>query len=80
MVGLSPTILLNPAGTRPEPAVSVPSLILQHREDSLAPLAVGEYLHRHLKNSELQVLDVAGHCAHMSLPELVVRAMRAYLH
>jgi sigma-B regulation protein RsbQ len=62
------------------PAVTVPSLILQHREDSLAPLAVGEYLHRHLKNSELQVLDVAGHCAHMSHPELVVRAMRAYLH
>ncbi|MNI36249.1 hypothetical protein D3C73_902930 [compost metagenome] len=25
LVGLSPTILLNPAGTRPEPAVSVPS-------------------------------------------------------
>src|SRR4051812_27579386 len=24
-VGLSPTMLLNPAGTRPEPAVSVPS-------------------------------------------------------
>ena len=33
-----------------------------------------------IKNSELQVLDVAGHCAHMSHPELVVRAMRAYLH
>ena len=25
LVGLSPTILLKPAGTRPEPAVSVPS-------------------------------------------------------
>ena len=54
----------------------VPSLILQHREDSLAPLTVGEYLHQHLKNSRLQVLDVAGHCAHMSHPELVVSAMR----
>ena len=61
------------------PRVSVPSLILQHRQDSLAPLGVGEYLHRHLRGSQLQVLDVAGHCAHMSHPDLVVAAMRAYL-
>jgi sigma-B regulation protein RsbQ len=58
------------------PKVAVPSLILQHREDSLAPLSVGEYLHQHLNNSRLQVLDVAGHCAHMSHPDLVVSAMR----
>lgn len=61
------------------PAVSVPALILQHRQDSLAPLAVGSYLHRHLKNSQLQVLDVVGHCAHMSNPDLVVSAMRDYI-
>jgi len=62
------------------PKVAVPSLILQHREDSLAPLTVGEYLHQHLKNSRLQVLDVAGHCAHMSHPQLVVSAIRNELH
>lgn len=62
------------------PRVKVPSLILQHREDSLAPMAVGQYLHQHLQGSQLQVLDVAGHCAHMSHPELVVAAMRAYLN
>lgn len=61
------------------PKVTVPSLILQHREDSLAPLAVGQYFHEHLRGSQLQVLDVAGHCAHMSHPELVIAAMRAYL-
>ena len=61
------------------PRVSVPSLILQHRQDSLAPVSVGEYLHRHLQGSQLRVLDVAGHCAHMSHPDLVVAAMRAYL-
>jgi len=61
------------------PQVRCPSLILQHRNDALAPLAVGEYLHRHLAGSTLQVLDVQGHCAHMSQPQLVIDAMRRYL-
>jgi sigma-B regulation protein RsbQ len=60
-------------------AVTVPSLILQHRRDALAPLTVGDYLHAHLANSRLEVLDVSGHCAHMSHPQLVVAAMRRYL-
>lgn len=61
------------------PHVSCPSLILQHRYDALAPVEVGEYLHQHLRNSTLQVLDVVGHCSHMSHPQLVVDAMKAYL-
>ena len=60
-------------------AVTAPSLLLQHRHDALAPLAVGNYLHAHMANSRLQVLDVSGHCAHMSHPDLVVAAMRPYL-
>lgn len=59
--------------------VTTPSLILQHRYDALVPLEVGEYLHRSLRGSTLKVLDVAGHCGHMSHPSLVVDAMRAYL-
>jgi sigma-B regulation protein RsbQ len=61
------------------PRVRCPSLILQHARDTLAPLAVGEYLHRHLRDSRLEVLDVAGHCGHMSNPALVVDAMQRYL-
>jgi sigma-B regulation protein RsbQ len=59
--------------------VTVPCLILQHRHDTLAPLAVGDYLHAHLQHSTLQVLDVVGHCAHMSHPELVIDAIRTVL-
>lgn len=62
------------------PRVTTPALILQHRRDHLAPLGVGDYLHRQLAGSQLQVLDVAGHCAHMSHPTLVIEAMRAYLN
>jgi sigma-B regulation protein RsbQ len=59
--------------------VTVPSLILQHRADNLAPVSVGEYVYAHLADSTLNVLDVQGHCSHMSAPELVIEAMRAYL-
>jgi len=61
------------------PLVTRPCLILQHRHDSLAPLAVGTYLHEHLNGSTLQILEVAGHCAHMSHPELVVNAIRNFV-
>jgi len=60
------------------PRVTRPSLLLQHRQDNLAPLAVGEYLRQHLPLSTLEVLDVAGHSAHLSHPDLVVQAMQAY--
>jgi len=61
------------------PLVNVPCLILQHRQDTLAPLGVGEYLHGHLLHSTLRILDTHGHCAHMSDPALVVAAMRDFL-
>ncbi len=61
------------------PQVTRPCLILQHREDALAPLCVGDYVHAHLKGSTLQILDTHGHCAHMSAPQLVIDAMRTYL-
>jgi sigma-B regulation protein RsbQ len=61
------------------PQVTRPSLILQHRTDNLAPLAVGDYLHAHLPGSTLRILDVEGHCAHMSNPALVIAAMRDYM-
>ena len=61
------------------PKVSAPCLILQHRADTLAPLSVGDYLHAHLPHSTLQVMDVVGHCAHMSHPDLVIAAIRSVM-
>lgn len=61
------------------PKVKVPSLILQHRTDSLAPISVGEYLHANLIGSTLKVLEVQGHCSHMSEPALVIDAMHEFL-
>ncbi|WP_333608125.1 alpha/beta fold hydrolase [Arsukibacterium sp.] len=59
--------------------LSVPALILQHKEDALASVAVGQFVHQQIKNSELVVLDVAGHAAHMSHPALVIQAMQHFL-
>lgn len=59
--------------------VPVPSLLLQHRKDNLAPLGVGEYMHAQMPQSTLQILDVEGHCAHLSNPALVIEAMRQYM-
>jgi len=56
-----------------------PALILQHQKDALVPLGVADYMHQALKNSTLTLLDVMGHSAHMSHPELVIKAMRDYL-
>lgn len=59
--------------------VSVPSLVLQVRNDSIAPMAVGEYVHRHLEGSEFVVLPTTGHCPHMTHPRETIEAIRAYL-
>jgi sigma-B regulation protein RsbQ len=60
-------------------AVRVPSLILQCSEDIIAPLEVGEYLHRELPGSTLRVMKATGHCPHMSAPDETVALMREYL-
>jgi sigma-B regulation protein RsbQ len=59
--------------------VTKPCLILQHSDDALVPVSVGDYLHRELRGSQLELLDVKGHSAHMSQPELVIAAMQRYL-
>ena len=61
------------------PGVTVPTLILQCREDLIAPMPVGEYVHRAVPGSELVVLDATGHCPHLSEPEQTIAAMRGWL-
>jgi sigma-B regulation protein RsbQ len=60
-------------------SVQTRSLILQCREDAIAPPAVGEYVHRQLADSELVLLDATGHCPHLSAPEQTLAAIEAFL-
>ncbi|TVY03262.1 alpha/beta fold hydrolase [Cohnella terricola] len=59
--------------------VTVPSLILQCSEDSIAPKEVGDYLHAHLKGSTLKVMQAKGHYPHLSHPEETTRLIKEYL-
>ncbi|MDF2451443.1 MAG: alpha/beta hydrolase fold protein [Bacteroidota bacterium] len=59
--------------------VKTPSLILQCSDDIIAPLEVGEYLHKNISNSALKVLSATGHCPHMSAPEETIAAIKEYL-
>lgn len=61
------------------PRVEARTLVLQSREDVIAPLPVGDYVQRHLPDSRMVILDAAGHCPHLSAPEQTIAAMEAFL-
>ncbi|MEV0953239.1 alpha/beta hydrolase [Promicromonospora sp. NPDC050249] len=60
-------------------AVRTPSLVVQCREDAIAPVEVGEYVHDRLADSKLVLIDAVGHCPNLSAPEKLITAMREYL-
>lgn len=56
-----------------------PSLILQCSEDVIAPLEVGQYVHRNVPGSKLVILRATGHCPNLSAPDETIAAIREYL-
>jgi len=58
---------------------SPPALLLQSRDDMLAPLGVGDYLHRRMPQSTLRILETEGHCPHMTAPDSVTDAIVEYM-
>lgn len=61
------------------PKLLTPALILQCDEDLIAPVQVGEYLHRALPHSTLTIIDNVGHCPHLSAPSLSSNAIDQFL-
>lgn len=61
------------------PRLKIPTLILQCSDDLIAPLQVGEYMHKHTPNSTLKVMKATGHCPHMSAPEETLSLMKEFL-
>jgi sigma-B regulation protein RsbQ len=59
--------------------VDLPCLVLQCKNDVIAPIETGAFVHRALKNSEMVVLDATGHCPNLSAPGAVIAAMRTFL-
>nr|WP_063571618.1 alpha/beta hydrolase [Luteibacter rhizovicinus] len=56
-----------------------PSLILQCTDDIIAPVQVGEYLHRTIPNSTRRLIENVGHCPHLSEPRASIDAMKDFL-
>lgn len=50
------------------PKVPTPTLILQCSQDIIAPVEVGEYVHKNILNSKIVYLEATGHCPHLSSP------------
>ena len=61
------------------PRLTAPTLILQCDDDMIAPVAVGEYMHRTLPHSTLAMIDNVGHCPHLSAPSASAHAIDAFL-
>jgi sigma-B regulation protein RsbQ len=59
--------------------VKVPALVLQCSDDIIAPLQVGEYVHRKMPASRLVVLRATGHCPNLSAPQETIDAMKQFL-
>ncbi|MFC5272375.1 alpha/beta fold hydrolase [Adhaeribacter terreus] len=56
------------------------SLILQCKEDVIAPMEVGEYLKANIADSEMVVLEATGHCPNLSAPKETIKAIQDFLH
>ena len=61
------------------PLLTTPTLLLQCARDVIAPLAVGNYLHENLADSQLAIIDTPGHCAHLTAPAQTLREIEKFL-
>jgi sigma-B regulation protein RsbQ len=58
--------------------VSVPTLIIECAQDTLAPREVGAYVQKQIPGSTLVTLDATGHCPHVSAPQATAEAIAAF--
>jgi len=59
--------------------VITPTLVLQCRDDVIAPIAVGEYVRDQLPNATFVLLDATGHCPNLSAPDETTAAIDAFV-
>jgi sigma-B regulation protein RsbQ len=57
----------------------VPALVLQCREDVIAPVEVGRYVADRLPDATFVLLDAVGHCPNLSAPDQVVAAVQEFV-
>jgi len=55
------------------------TLVIQSKEDAIASVKVGQYVHENIANSKLAIVETTGHCPHLSGPNQTIEAMKKYL-
>ncbi len=61
------------------PRHTIPTLVIQCRDDFIAPPRVGEYVAEQLPQGQLIYLDATGHCPNLSAPEQTSQAIDQFL-
>jgi sigma-B regulation protein RsbQ len=61
------------------PRIPVPVLVLQCSDDVIAPVQVGQYVHRQVPDSRYVLMQATGHCPHLSAPEETAAAIRDFI-
>lgn len=59
--------------------MTVPTLLVQSSCDPIAPVAVGRYMHAAMPASQLRIVDVPGHCPHITAPDVILSELREFL-
>jgi sigma-B regulation protein RsbQ len=59
--------------------VTVPTLVLECRDDVIAPREVGAYVHARIPGSTLVTLAATGHCPQLSAPEATAEAIARFV-
>lgn len=60
--------------------IEIPVLLIHGREDCIIPCGAAEWLHEHLPDSRLQLIDGGGHALAAHNFSTVVAQIRAFLH
>ena len=59
--------------------VALPTLVVQTVDDVIAPMAVGEYVHSQIAESEFVLIDARGHVPSLSEPATLARVIQDFL-
>ena len=61
------------------PKISARTLILQCRDDIIAPEHVGAYVRDNIQGSQFVMLNATGHCPNLTAPDEVINAIRNFV-
>jgi len=59
--------------------VAVDSLTIQCKDDMIAPVEVGRFVHANIPGNVFELIEAVGHCPHMSNAELTAKTIKGYL-